>query len=330
MDRFKKIFTISIMMVTVLAMSIVVTPNVNAAASAGDLIKMDGMSSVYYLGADGNRYVFPNEATYFSWYSDFSTVVTVSQSEIETYPLKANVTIRPGTKLVTSPSNSKVYAVTPGAKLRYITSEAEAISLWGADWATMVVDVPDSFFVNYTIGTALPAGQYPAGQLFKVAEGTDTYYMSADGKARKIKDEAAFAANGFDWTYVTTAPATFTLPTLGTEIAGVEDGLKDTSQGGGGTGPVAEQSGSSLSVALASDTAASATLPKNAIVPFVKTNVTAANDGDITIDEITFTAIGMGNHGNTNLGKAYLYANGVRIGNEESISSDDEAVFNQL
>ena len=86
MTKFRKAFTVSLMMVTVLAMSVVVAPNANAAASAGDLIKMDGLSSVYYLGADGKRYVFPNEATYFSWYGDFSSVKTIPQSELESYP----------------------------------------------------------------------------------------------------------------------------------------------------------------------------------------------------------------------------------------------------
>lgn len=107
MSRIRKVFTISVMLVTTLAMSVVVVPQVNAAASAGDLIKMNGLSSVYYLGADSKRYVFPNEQTYFSWYSDFSGVVTIPQSELESYSLGANVTIRPGTKLVKITTNPK-------------------------------------------------------------------------------------------------------------------------------------------------------------------------------------------------------------------------------
>ena len=53
MERFKKIFAASVIFVTVLSMSVVVVPNTNATASAGDLIKMAGLSSVYYLSADG-------------------------------------------------------------------------------------------------------------------------------------------------------------------------------------------------------------------------------------------------------------------------------------
>src|SRR3989338_9496783 len=112
MERFKKIFSISVIFVTVLSMSVVTAPEAQATASAGDLIKMAGLSSVYYLAADGKRYVFPNESTYFSWYSDFSGVITIPQSELESYPLGANVTVRPGTKLVKITTNPKVYAVT--------------------------------------------------------------------------------------------------------------------------------------------------------------------------------------------------------------------------
>ena len=65
MKKLRKIFIVSVMIVTALSMSVVVAPSAGAAASAGDLIKMDGLSSVYYLAADNKRYVFPNESTYF-------------------------------------------------------------------------------------------------------------------------------------------------------------------------------------------------------------------------------------------------------------------------
>ena len=46
-------------------------PTVQAAAtgafSAGDLIKGESFSSVYYYAPNGKRYVFPNEKTYFTW-----------------------------------------------------------------------------------------------------------------------------------------------------------------------------------------------------------------------------------------------------------------------
>ena len=140
MKRLKKMIVFSVMVMTVFSMSVVVAPQASA-ASAGDLIKMDGLSSVYYLGADGKRYVFPNESTYFSWYNDFSSVVTIAQSELESYNLGKNVTVRPGTKLIKITTNPNVYAVTPGGELLLIPSEEVAAALYGEAWASRVVDI---------------------------------------------------------------------------------------------------------------------------------------------------------------------------------------------
>jgi len=80
----------------IFAYSFAVVPTTNAATD-GQNITMDSTSAVYYL-MGGKRYVYPNQKTWNSWYSDFSSVVTVSQSEMEGYPLGGNVTYRPGTK----------------------------------------------------------------------------------------------------------------------------------------------------------------------------------------------------------------------------------------
>ena len=46
------------------------------------------------MGMDGKRYVFPNEATYRSWYSDFSTVQTITDKEPAQITIGGNVTYR--------------------------------------------------------------------------------------------------------------------------------------------------------------------------------------------------------------------------------------------
>ncbi|MFH1098652.1 MAG: hypothetical protein V1723_01890, partial [Candidatus Uhrbacteria bacterium] len=51
----------------------------------------------------------------------------------------------------------KVYAVSKGGVLRHVATEAVASALFGATWNTQVNDIPDGFFVNYTIGTAINA-----------------------------------------------------------------------------------------------------------------------------------------------------------------------------
>ncbi|MFH1233830.1 MAG: hypothetical protein V1649_04255 [Patescibacteria group bacterium] len=323
MQRLKKFLVVGVMALTVISMCVVAVPNVGATASAGDLIKMNGLSSVYFLGADGKRYVFPNEKTYSSWYSDFSGVVTIPQAELEAYALGGNVTVRPGTKLVKITTNPTVYAVEPGGTLRAIASEANAITLYGADWAKRVIDVPDAFFTNYKIGTALAAGVYPVGSLVKNSGGADVYYYDGTNY-RKIANEVAFTGNKFDFSNVVTSTATITAG--GTAIVSAESTLTDTSSGSGGTAGA----GTGLTVALASNTPASATIPSSSTgVVFTKFNLTASQDGAVIIDTIKVKRSGVGAY--NDLTGVYLYDGEARLTNAKTISSDtNEAEFSAL
>ncbi|HRT11408.1 MAG TPA: hypothetical protein P5194_02650, partial [Patescibacteria group bacterium] len=246
MNRISKMFFLGLAVVALAGFGKVGVTK--AAAQPGSLIKMNGLSSVYYLGQDGKRYVFPNQTTYFSWYKDFSGVVTISQSELESYPLGSNITMRPGTYLVKITTNPKVYAVEPGGLLRAIPDEASAKALYGDNWAKRVVDVPDAFFTNYKMGTALAAGEIPAGALVKNADNPDVYYFDGTNY-RKIADEAAFNANRFRFDFVLTVSTAITAS--GNNITTNEFGNPDSSATGQGTQP---GQGTGLTVALSSDT----------------------------------------------------------------------------
>lgn len=123
----------------------------SATVASGGLIKAS-LPAVYYVGADGKRYVFPNDKTYFSWYNDFSSVNTVSDEELAAYTIGGNVTYKPGTRLVKIQSDPKVYAVDNGGVLRWVKTEAAAVALFGSNWSKQVDDVSDSFFTNYSLG----------------------------------------------------------------------------------------------------------------------------------------------------------------------------------
>lgn len=125
-----------------------------ATAQAGDLIK-GSLSSVYYVGIDGKRYVFPTEKVYFTWYSDFSSVVTVTDAELATYPIGGNVTYRPGTKMVKIMTDPRVYAVDAGGTLRWVETEDAATGIYGSDWNTKIDDISDAYFVNYNLGSSI-------------------------------------------------------------------------------------------------------------------------------------------------------------------------------
>lgn len=131
------------------------TPAVTTAAEPGDLIRGQGYSSVYYLGADGLRYVFPNEKTFFTWYSDFSNVHWITDEELGLIQIGGNVTYKPGVQLVKINTDPKTYAVSEGGVLRWVETEQLAIALYGDNWANTVHDLPDAFFSNYRLGASI-------------------------------------------------------------------------------------------------------------------------------------------------------------------------------
>jgi hypothetical protein len=128
-----------------------------APCTSGSLVKSASSTAVYYCGANGKRYVFPNDRVYFSWYADFKTVVTITNDALAAIPLGGLVTYRPGVRMVKLESLPNVYAVAPGGVLRWVTSPTIAASLYGASWAKSVHDVSDAFFGSYTIGEPITA-----------------------------------------------------------------------------------------------------------------------------------------------------------------------------
>lgn len=129
----------------------------------GDLIRGESFAAVYYMGADGFRYVFPNQKTYDTWYSNFDDVKFISDADLGTVQIGGNVTYRPGVRMVKIDTDPSTYAVTKGGVLRHVTTESVAVALYGSAWNTMIDDVPDGFFTNYEIGTPITdGGQYDA------------------------------------------------------------------------------------------------------------------------------------------------------------------------
>jgi len=124
---------------------------------SGSLIRSVTRSAVYYCGADGRRFVFPNQKVYNSWYKDFSGVQTITDLDMSQIKLGGNVTYRPGVKLIKIQSDPKVYAVAHGGVLRYVATPAIAAKLYGTSWAKHVDDVDVSQFTDYTLGKDITA-----------------------------------------------------------------------------------------------------------------------------------------------------------------------------
>lgn len=316
----KKIFS-SFVALTTIAWSVglgtIALPTAARAATTGDLIKASG-PAVYYFAADGKRYVFPNEKTYFSWYVDFSGVRTISDTELASYLIGGNVTIRPGTRLVKIQTDPKVYAVTLGGVLHWIESEAIATTLYGANWAQRVVDVPDSFFVNYTIGSSVPTPVHPNGTVIQYA-GNTSRYVVWDGMKRMIASDAVFAANRFNPAFTITTSVVY--PDHATNVSSRECELADVIAFCSGVTPI----GGDLTVSLASDTPPAQTVPKNAAsVSMAKFNLTAGSSAAL-VTGLQIRRIGVG--ATSDFSNVYLYdGNGNRLTTGRTINSSTNVV----
>ncbi len=313
-STFKKAITSLVAVSTVMMSSVMGVFSFAASASAaslmsGDLIKASG-PAVYYYAQDGKRYVFPNEKTYFSWFQDFSTVKTITDSELANISIGGNMTIRAGTKLVKITTDPKVYAVTPGGVLHWIESEAIAKALFGDNWAMRVVDVPDAFFVNYTGGSSLSTQGHPDGQLVQYA-GDSNWYIIWNGQKRKFSSDAALMANGLN--KADAVMTTISYP-MGADVTGRESAIADAVVT---SGPVV---GGAISVSLASDTPAGMTLTKNASSVSLAKYTFTAGSAAVTITGLTLHRVGIG--AATDLANVYLYdAMGHRLTNGRTVNS---------
>jgi hypothetical protein len=321
MNFLKKLFS-SFVALTTIAWSVGVgslaLPSMASAAVAGELIKASG-PAVYYYASDAKRYVFPNEKTYFSWYMNFNSVRTITDSELASIMIGGNVTIRPGTNLVKITTDPKVYAVAPNGVLRWIESEALAITLYGASWASRVVDVPDGFFVNYSVGSSISTAQHPDGTVITYA-GDSNRYVIWGGMKRKLVDPA-FAANNFNPMYVITTAVSYP---NGTDVTGREAALADV------VAPGATTVGGSVSAALASDTPAGQNVPQGASsIQLAKFNLTAGSAG-VLVTGVTLRRVGVGAAGD--FANVYLYkGDGTRLTTGRTVNSSTNVVqFNGL
>jgi hypothetical protein len=164
-----------------------------ANVQVGTLVKRADISSVYFIDQDNRRHAFPNEATYFSWFSDFSGIQTISADTLAAIPLGSNVTIRPGTYLVKIQTDPKVYAVEPYGVIRWVSSEAIANKLYGSDWSKRIIDVNDTFFVDYQVGASIDTAIHPTGSVISYVGDTATYYI--DNGVKKYLTSSAFSGD---------------------------------------------------------------------------------------------------------------------------------------
>lgn len=187
------------------------TAQANSSFTAGDLIKLPNVSTVYYYGYDGKRHAFPNEPIYFSWYTNFEGIKVITSGEMASITLGKNVVVRPGTNLIKIQSDPKVYAVEPYGILRHVQSESDAVKLYGADWAKRVIDLNVAFFPDYTIREAIQYNPtvYPAGTVYKNLGNSASIYLWRNGKRLAFTDAVRPESCRFQAKYTVTIGSGF-------------------------------------------------------------------------------------------------------------------------
>lgn len=299
-----------------------VVPQTALAASAGDLIKGTSLSTVYYYGYDGSRYTFPNLKTYNTWYSDFSGVSTLSDSAVANIALGGNVVYRPGSRWIKIQSDTKTYAVSTNGAIHWIETEAVATSLAGSTWNTMIDDVADVFFVDYSAGTSLMAPtawdgmMYMDGSNYVLVWGGETRVVSAAGRtANNMQDRFFLTGTGIDDTALT----------AGAQITSNICNLTDAAQ----TGCTTTVVGGDVTVSVSSSTPAGATLPLGAnSVEVLKIDIRAGSEA-ATVSSLAVSMVGVG--ATTNVSNVYLYEGNSRLTEARSVNASTRlSTFNNL
>lgn len=121
----------------------------------GRFIKIADNSAVYFLDKSNIRHAYPIQKVYESYFGqNFSFVQTISKEEMATYSLGNNVPLKAGS-LMKIPSIPKVYKIGDNGTMQWIETEVKAVELYGANWASLVIDMPESFFIDYTEGESI-------------------------------------------------------------------------------------------------------------------------------------------------------------------------------
>lgn len=315
----KRVLTAIVAGATILSLGLagLSLPQDASAAAAGDLIRGTSLSTVYFYGYDGERYIFPNEKTYKTWRTTFSGVQTISDSSLAAIPLGGNVVYRPGSRWIKIQSAPKTYAVSTDGNIHWIETETVATDFAGSNWNTNIDDVPDVFFEDYSVGASLMTATAFDGAMYMDG---GSYYLSWDGEKRMVSSAGRTANYMNDGWFLDGANIDDSALASGSDITSRDCGLVDASQ----TGCDETSSTGAVTVMAASSNPASSTLPKSANgVKLFSFNVKAGSEA-ATVNQLTLTmgALGL----TSNLSNVYLYEGEMRLTEARSVNASTRKV----
>jgi hypothetical protein len=330
----KKIFTVSVVGATMLwsvgapSLVSVASAAVCPTLSAGDMVKVSGRAAIYSVNKTNQIMYFPSGDEFKSWSglsatapNQYAGYTTITQACFDSLAVPAAypgaVNFRAGSYVVKRPSSDQLYVVEPGNKLAKISS-ADANALYGTGHKVMTV--ADAFWPHYVNRGADLAGTVHEGLL--VSKDGKTWYVDAGMVLREVT-ATGMTANRFKSGWVHTVPASYLAgTTVGSAITAMDPVLTNRTQDGAIAAPI----GGSLSLSLAGDNPAAATLADgSAYNNVLKLNLSASASTNVT--GITLTKTGL--IANSNItGVSVWDAQGNRHGDVmTSLTSDNKVTI---
>ncbi len=300
---------------------------------AGDMIKVTGKPAIYAMRSDLKVLYFPSGDEFKSWRPTYGGYVSITQECFDSLPVPSNypaaVNYHPGSYLIKRPSSDQLYVVQPNNTKARI-SQSLADILYGSNAYTdgvgaKVMTVSDVFWPHYITDAAeITTATVHPGMLFKVEGQAATWYVDSDNKLREVS-ATGFTANQFQQRFVRSVPASaITGMTTGAMLDAEVPSIVDKTQSGGITTTPSAQG--TLTVALAADTPAAMSVPKNGTrVPFTRVVLTAGSDSAINVDVITVKRTGLSDYTVfSGVGSVWAEKNGVRVSSQSDMNSTDE------
>lgn len=324
MNKLKKLIAIGTTATTILwSLGMVALPAKAITIADGDLVKTAASSAVYYIQGAYKR-VFPHYNVYLSWgyASDFSTVKTVSSSELAAYtdanamPFRDGSLFRGTASSLGGKDKTAVFYVESAALRPVLSADIYQALFSDASWSK-VTWVPDDLLTkfNYDMGSNISSSStHPNGSLIKYS-GSEQIYIVESGKKRAIST-AAFTSNRYKSENILTVSAGEAYAD-GSAITGVESGILTP----GWSGITA----SAAVTASLYNSPASATIPDLATnVPVLRVKLVAGSSA-VSITGLTFkrTDLGVAADWDT----LYVYeGNDCLTPTGRSLSADDHLV----
>lgn len=107
-----------------------------------------------YLLRDDAKYAVPSEKTYFTWFSSWSDVETVSSATLASYEDAGTATFAPGTKVKIA-RDPKVYVVGDDGALHWVVSQTVAYSIFGDRWNKGILEITTQDLVTNPFGSSV-------------------------------------------------------------------------------------------------------------------------------------------------------------------------------